>query len=283
MNKILVHDGKAHTDDFLASCVCLHKVKDSELFRLPFVQENQLNDKNCWILDFGRQFDCDLHNFDHHHIEEEICAFTMVLDYFYGAKYRKYMPQLRFIEIFDSYGPKKAAEFAKINTDSLDIIFSPISQAMLSLFSKVSGQVYGPLLSIMKQMGFEICEKIENTDFLLSILDNSNYFEYGKLKILDVTNCSLPQDFISQKNIRPDHLPTKIYCKIHEIEPDIILTIDSRQSGFRMVSHNLDVVKFTPCNKAYFTHNSGFLVGFKNLEDYRFILDNHTIRHESKR
>ena len=282
MNKILVHDGKAHTDDFLASCVCLHKVPNSSLFRLPFVTENQLLDKNCWVLDFGRNFDVDLHNFDHHQIEEEICSFTMVLDYFYGKKYRKYMPQLRFIEIFDSYGPKKAAEFAKLNIDDLDVVFSPISQSMLGLFSRISGEVADPLLTVMKKIGLEVCEQIENTDFLLSLLDNSNYFEYGKLKILDVTKCSLPEDIISQKNIRPDNLPTKIYSKIHGITPDIILTIDSRQFGFRMVSTNTDVVKFTSCEKAYFTHNSGFLTGFKKFEDYRYILDNHTIRHESK-
>jgi hypothetical protein len=283
MNEILVHDGKAHTDDFLASCVCLHKIPESKLFRLPFVQEDQLKDEKCWVLDFGRDFDTDLHNFDHHQIEEEICSFTMILDYFYGKKYRTYMPQLRFIEIFDSYGPKKAAEFAKINIDDLDVVFSPISQSVLGVFSRISGQVHDPLLTIMKQIGNEVCDQIENTEFLLSILDNSNYFEYEKVKILDVTKCSLPQDIISQKNIRPDCLPTKLYSKIKGIEPDIILTIDSRQSGFRMVSPNTDVIKFTHCEKAYFTHNSGFLVGFKNLEDYKFILDNYTIRHESKR
>jgi|694.fasta_scaffold52360_2 hypothetical protein len=283
MTKILVHDGKAHTDDFLGACVCLHKLPDSQLFRLHFVQESELKDPNCWVLDFGRDFDSDLHNFDHHQLEEEICSFTMVLDYFYGKSYRRIMPQLQFIEIFDSYGPKRAAEFAKINPDNLDIIFSPISNAILGLFSKISGQVSDPLLTIMKQIGKEICEQIENTELLLSVMDNSNYFERDKIKILDVTKCVLPQDIISQKEIRPDHLPTKLYSKINDIEPDIILTIDSRQNGFRMVSSNTDVIKFTHCDKAYFTHNSGFLVGFNNYEDYKFILDNFTIRHESKR
>ena len=283
METILVHDGGAHTDDFLASCVCLHKMPNAILRRLPFVPEEDLKNHNVWVLDFGRDFDPELHNFDHHQIEQEICSFTMVLDYFYGKKYRQYMPQLQFIEIFDSYGPKRAAEFAKINPDSFDILISPISQAILGLFSKFSGLVSDPLLTIMRQIGKEICDKIEDAEFLLSLMDNSNYFEFGKIKILDVTKCVLPQDIISQKNIRPDQLPTKTYSKIHDLEPDVILTIDSRQGGYRMVSSNTDVLKFTPCEQAYFTHNSGFLVGFRQYEDYKFILNNHTILHESKR
>lgn len=283
MKKIITHDGKAHTDDFLASCVCLHKIPNSFLERLRFPTNEDLKDENVWVLDFGREFDTDLHNFDHHQIEEEICSFTMVLDYFYGKKYRQYCPELRFVEIFDSYGPKKAAEFAGINPDNFDVLNSPISHAILEVFSEVSGTVRDPLLAIMKQIGSKICSKIENFDFLLSLLDNANYFEFGKIKILDVTKCTLPQDIVSQKQIRPDMLPTKLYSKIHGIEPDIILTIDCRQGGFRMVSANTDVIKFNHCEKASFTHNSGFLTAFKYYEDYKFILDEYTIRHESKR
>ena len=283
MTKIVVHDGKAHTDDFLASCVCLYKLPHSSLERVAYPTEDNLKNENVWVLDFGRQFDTELHNFDHHQIEEEICAFTMVLDYFYGKKYREYCPELRFIEIFDSYGPKKAAEFAGIKEDNFNVLFSPISQAMIEIFSEISGSVKDPLLSIMKEIGSKVCYRIENFEFLLSILDNSNYFEHRKIKILDVTKCTLPQDFVSQKQIRPDMLPTKLYSKIKGIEPDIILTIDGRQGGFRMVSVNTDAIKFNTCENAYFTHNSGFLIAFKNYEDYKFILEEYTLRHESKR
>lgn len=271
---ILVHDGKAHQDDFLAACVCHFKLNNSKVYRAKFSEEDLASPDN-WVLDQGRRFEPDLHNFDHHQLEEEICAFTMVLDYFYGKEYRKYLPQLRFVEIFDSYGPNKAAEFAKIPQESLDIIASPINSAMMRVFSRIEGEVCGSLLSVMWEMGKEICSQIEDTKNLLNSLEDSVFFELGKIKILDTTRCVVPE------GIKHDQLPTKTFCKIKNKEPDIVLTIDSRQKGYRMVSINTDVVRFRPTDKAYFTHNSGFLVGFQNYSDYEFILNN-SIIHESK-
>jgi len=73
-NKILVHDGKAHQDDFLAACVCIYKL-NAPAFREKFKEED-LKNPNCWVLDQGRSFDTTLNNFDHHQIKKEICAFT---------------------------------------------------------------------------------------------------------------------------------------------------------------------------------------------------------------
>jgi hypothetical protein len=274
--KILVHDGKAHQDDFLASCVCLFKLNSPLLFRQK-CDDFSLKDSNCWVLDQGRKFEPEFHNFDHHQLEEEICAFTMVLDYFYGKDYRKYMPQLRFVEIFDSYGPIKAAEFLGMSQDNLDLACSPIHSAMVGMFSKIEGEVMGPILSIMEEIGKEICTQIESTEVLLKILDDAKYIEYNKIRILDTTQCKVAD------GIKHDQLPTKIYSKINNLEPDVILTVDSRQNGYRMVSINTNVLKFKPNDLAYFTHNSGFLIGFKNLSDYEAVLLNCTELHESKK
>jgi hypothetical protein len=269
--RILAHNGKAHQDDFLAACVCCYKLDTTEVFRDAYKEED-LNDPNCWVLDQGRKFEPELHNFDHHQIEEEICAFTMVLDHFYGKKYREYMPQLRFVEIYDSYGPKKAAEFVEMKQDNLDVVLSPIHTSMMRVFSKIEGRVKDPMLSIMKEMGFEICSQIENTEMLLKALDEASYFEYKGINILDNSACVLPE------GIKHDVLPTKLYSKIKDIYPGVILTKDSRQEGYRMVSTNTDCLKFLPNPNSYFVHNSGFLVGFKKYEDYKIILENYADR-----
>ena len=67
------------------------------------------------------------------------------------------------------------------------------------------------------------------------------------------------------------------YCKDKKIEVDVVLTIDSRNlnGGYRMVSNNVDVIKFLPNEKSYFCHNSGFLIAFNDLDDYKQILVNH--------
>ena len=106
----------------------------------------------------------------------------------------------------------------------------------------------------------------------MNALAGALYFEYDDVKILDNVNCKLPEGF------KHDVLPTKLYSKIKDIYPEVILTKDSRQDGYRMVSTNTDCLKFLPNPHSYFVHNSGFLVGFKKYEDYMIILKNYTER-----
>lgn len=266
---IIVHGGRAHADDFLAACVCLHKL-DEPVFRQD-ASSAMLDDQKYWVLDQGRRFEPNLHNFDHHQIEEEVCAFTMVLDYFFGKDYRIFMPNLRFVEIFDSYGPERAAEFIGLKQEDLDKITSPIHTSLLRSFSRISGLVHEPFVSIMRSIGSEICDQIEGNKHMLETLtSDSRIIDYEGLLILDTTNCKPPKGYAHEQ------LPTKAWCKINNVDPIIILTIDSRQSGYRMVSINTKTLRFKPNEKCYFTHNSGFLCGFEKYSDYPYILSNYT-------
>lgn len=269
--KIVIHDGRAHADDFLAACVCRHRL-GFPVFRQA-CDDSMLGDSSVWVLDQGRRFEPLLHNFDHHQIEEEICAFTMVLDHFYGGGYREYMPNLRYVEIFDSYGPKKAAEFAGIKEDSLDLITSPIHTSLLKVFSGLEGEVREPFISLMGQIGKEICDQIEIKEELMAVLTNqATIFEYNGISVLDTTSCFVPE------GMGHDHLPTKMWCKKNNFNPEVILNVDSRGNGYRMVSINTNSLKFLPNEKSTFTHNSGFLTVFPDLMDYQTILSNHVVR-----
>jgi len=262
---IIVHDGRAHADDFLAACVCLYKL-DEPVYRQS-ASSAMLDDQKCWVLDQGRKFEPHLHNFDHHQIEEEICAFTMILDYFFGKDYRIFMPNLRFIEIFDSYGPERASEFVGIKQEDLEKVTSPIHVSLIRSFSKIEGLVQEPFASIMKFIGQEICEQIEGNKQMLSTLTNdSKTIEHQGILILDTTNCVPPNGF------KHEQLPTKAWSKMNNVDPVVILTRDSRQNGYRMVSINTKTLKFKPNDKCYFVHNSGFLCGFEKYDDYSEIL-----------
>lgn len=266
---IIVHSGKAHADDFLAACVCSYKL-NKPIFRRKFEQQD-LIDSDCWVLDQGDKFEPELHNFDHHHLKEEICAFTMVLDYFYSEDhYRIFMPSLRYIEIFDSFGSEKAAQFIGAKQEKLDIATSPIHTYILKSFSQIEGLVGEPFQSIMRMIGKEICDQIENNQEMMNILsDCASFFEYQGIKVLDTTKCEAPE------GIPHDMFPTKAWCKVQDIRPVIILTKDTRSSGYRMVSINTNTVKFEPNDKSYFTHASGFVCCFGNYSDYAYILTNH--------
>lgn len=269
--RIVVHDGRAHADDFLAACVCRHRL-GFPVYRQA-CDESMLEDPSVWILDQGRRFEPSLRNFDHHQINEETCSFTMVLDHFYGPSYREYMPNLRYVEIFDSYGPKRAAEFAGIREDSLDLVTSPIHTSLLKTFSKIEGEVKSPFVELMGQLGEEICHQIEIKEELIWILSNqATMFEYDGIRILDTTACMMPD------GMGHDHLPTKMWCKRNGLDPEVILNIDSRGNGYRMVSINTDSLRFVPNPKSTFTHNSGFLTVFADLMDYQSILSDYVLR-----
>lgn len=260
---IVVHRGRAHVDDFLASCVCVHKT-GMPLFRMD-ADQKMMDDPSCWILDQGLRFEPELHNFDHHHLNEKICSLTMLLDYFYDPSYRSHMPQLAYIEIHDSVGSSKAAKFAGISYDGLEVASSLVQHLVLKSFSGMEGRVDDPMLSLMSSMGGELCGRIEELPFLLGQLDASaKILNFSGLKVLDVTKC-----FSNE----PDRLPTKSWCEQRGISPSVILTKDSRKAGhYRMVSVNKSV-RFRPNPLCEYTHPSGFLTVFENLEDWTKILN----------
>jgi hypothetical protein len=188
----------------------------------------------------------------------------MVLDYFYDPSYRLHMPQLAYIEIYDSVGSSKAAKFAGISYNGLEIASSLIQHLLLKSFSRIEGRVDNSTYSLMSSMGGELCGRIEELPFLLSELDtNAKILDFLGLKILDVTNCYSEE---------PDKLPTKSWCEKNGISPSIILTKDSRKTGqYRMVSTDKSV-QFQSNPICEYTHPSGFLTAFKRLEDWEKIV-----------
>jgi len=263
---IVVHDGRAHADDFLAACVCRHRLALS-VFRSK-CDEAMLADPSVWVLDQGRRHEPELHNFDHHQLEEESCAFTMVLDHFYGRGYRDSWPALRYVEIFDSHGPKKAASFAGVPEESMEVTLSPIHSGITGAFSRIEGEVPDFFLKVMEMVGREICSRIESEGVLFESLDRGHrLFDHGSTRVLDVCSCSPPEGFSHES------LPTKQWSKARGHEPEVILTRDPRQGGFRMVSINTDSIRFPPHPKAYFTHASGFLTAFREYDDHLEILE----------
>jgi hypothetical protein len=269
---IVVHGGRAHADDFLAACVCHYRL-GLPVMRAGFTEE-MLRGPEFWVLDQGRRFEPELHNFDHHQLELEICSFTMVLDHFYGGEYRKRMPSLRFLEIFDSYGPSRAAAFAGTTQESLEITTSPVHTALIGAFSREEGLVGGAMIEIMLSMGREICKQIEDLDSLFKAISiGHGLLDICGLEVLDVTRCVPPPGH------RHDQLPTKLWCKSEGLSPVVVLTKDTRTEGaYRMVSINTESARFLPNPKSHFTHASGFLTSFMNYGDHVEILERYTAR-----
>ena len=270
--RIIVHDGQAHADDFLAACVCHYKT-GAPVIRAPASSE-MLDDPQVWVLDQGGAFDPNLHNFDHHQIQQEICSLTMVLDYFFGPGYRNSVRGLRFLEIMDSYGSKRAADFAGVSQESLEIISSPIHSAILKAFSRADGFVGDSMMEIMWSVGRELCNQITDSQKLFDALtEGYAIMECSGIKVLDVSRCVPPSGYDH------DSLPTKAWCRDKGVKPEVILTKDSRHKGsYRMVSINTESLRFLSNGRSSFTHASGLLTSFDNYNDHQEILAKHVVR-----
>lgn len=263
MGRIVVHPGRAHVDDFLASCVCVHKT-GLPLYRLV-VESYMLEDPSCWVLDQGFRFEPELLNFDHHQTGEAICSLTMVLDHLYGVSYRDHLPQFSYIEIHDSQGSSKAAKFAGLSYDVMEVAGSLVQHFVLKAFSRIEGEVADPFYSILREVGSELCSRIETVSALALELDRSSRLvEVDGLKVLDVTGCETDE---------PDQLPTKSWCNKNNLSPSVILTRDARVPGsYRLVSVDKSRVVFPKNPLCSFVHASGFLAVFERLEDWESIL-----------
>lgn len=265
MNAIVVHGGRAHADDFLAACVCLIRT-GLPVFRMPCTEE-MLGDSDCWVLDQGFRHEPELRNFDHHQTDAEVCSLTLVMDYFYGDSYREYFPGMRYMEILDSHGPRRAAEYAGASEDSIKTVASPIHSAVLSAFSDLEGDVKGGMIDLMGMIGSDICNKVESKDALIDCIDQGHRIRSVRgLEVLDVCGCVPPAGFSHSD------LPTKLWCKTKDKSPAVILTVDTRFGGYRMVSINTESVRFSPHESSYFTHASGFMVAFREYGDHERIL-----------
>lgn len=237
------------------------------VFRLPF-NEIMLGDPECWVLDQGFRHEPELRNFDHHQTDAEVCSLTLVMDHFYGDSYREFFPGMRYMEILDSHGAKRAAEYAGASEEAIRIVASPIHSAVLSAFSEIEGEVTGGIIEMMELIGSDICGKVESKDVLMSCIDKGHRIHRVRdLEILDVCGCVPPEGFSHSD------LPTKLWCRSKDRTPSIVLTLDTRGGGFRMVSVNRDSVSFVPNPKCYYTHASGFLVSFKEYDDFVGIIE----------
>ena len=250
-------------DDFLASCVCVHRT-GLPLYRIV-AEPAMLDDPSCWVLDQGFRFEPELHNFDHHQTGDAICSLTMVLDHFYGGSYRDHIPQFSYVEIHDSQGSSKAAKFAGLSLEGLEVAGSLVQHFVLKAFSRIEGEVADPFYSVLREVGSELCSRIETVSALSLELDRSaRIVEKDGLKVLDVTACETDE---------PDQLPTKSWCRKNNLSPAAILTKDARIPGsYRLVGVDRSKITFGESHLCSFVHASGFLAVFERLEDWESIL-----------
>ncbi len=162
MNKIIVHPGTAHKDDFMAVSVLLATLDEADVFRREPTTED-LADLSTYVVDIGLEYDPRKNNFDHHQDQSLPCAFHLImkhLGYHEGAV--EVFGWYPFMSMIDVQGPHRTAEHLGVEASVLFSSSSPIDGYILSKFSRVKSlrkddMFYG----LMKEMGQEFIAMID--------------------------------------------------------------------------------------------------------------------------
>lgn len=254
--KIVTHNSRAHLDDFLACCILVYQTR-YDIERKSFPTDEDLLDPEIFVVDFGKQYNPILKNFDHHQITGgSVCAFTQILEY-YNIRDYKALPWIKFVEEYDHNGPVNAMKL--VGGGSMDMIFSPIQETLIKEFSNekcIEG--FSVLSKLMNAIGKTIFEEYDNYYSTLNELSNSvKVLEIEGFTVIDYTNCNINNDSsaIALKHFENDH------------NIEIILNKNERGSAkLRMIRRSSNVnfnlaKEVKECNIS-FIHQSGFLITF---------------------
>jgi hypothetical protein len=162
MNKIIVHPGSAHRDDFMAVSILLATLEEAEVFRRDPTSED-LADPATYVVDVGMQYDPEMNNFDHHQDSSLPCAFHLVMEHFgYHEDALVVYGWYPLMSMMDVKGPHKTAEYFGVDASLLLASSSPIDGYILSRFSRVKSLGQDDLIyKFMKEMGRDLLALIE--------------------------------------------------------------------------------------------------------------------------
>lgn len=194
--KIVTHFGKAHRDEFLACCVILF----SEYRRghLCFIERriashSDVNSPETWVVDTGTAYEPEKLNFDHHHIQTEMCALDMVLlhvlgEHVYG-NYRAVSPWLKNTAIQDNGGAKVASDKLGLDLGTYMSTRSPIEKFVLDRFAETMViHCESHLALLMRDIGRMIVTAAEhlNDELPNMINDTPSPVDHHGIRVWDI-------------------------------------------------------------------------------------------------
>jgi len=235
VKKIITHSGPAHSDEFLAVSLLLHKYPDAVVIRVPdFTGEPEEGEI---VVDVGKRYDGRIF-FDHHQDEDLPSSFILVLRDFFGIDSENLPTDFRYIDLRDRFGAYVAKKVLNMDEDR-----GLVERAMLKYFSTITLlSPEHPLHYIMRCVG----------ESVLALLDDFLFAKNG-VKLFPT---SLGYVVFSPKPLNLTYIR-----EAHADKHIIGAVMPSRDGGTMLIQANEG--KFIPKATSYpktFVHNSGFAV-----------------------
>jgi len=262
--KIIIHNGKAHLDELLASALlCLHKEGlPSEIIRMDSRDAAELVrsekfDINTWIIDCGLVHDSSKNLFDHHQDRELPSAASLVFnEYFSHLGESELAVFTELVSRVDTKGPMSLDDYDDINESGMYFTFT--QKLLLKQFEQNPLMVVSLYYEGIKdKLLFEkarnkALEWLHSKDnILIETIDNIKVMTYLNKPEEDMIPAlrSADSKIIDEENI------SAVYS-YDDKDPSSRILFRTR-TGHEL----LDFTKATP-QKTLFCHQGGFLLKF---------------------
>jgi hypothetical protein len=268
IKKIVTHREPRHADDFIAVSLLKMSYPNAiiETVHPQLVPSEYFLDKEVCLVDVGGRYEPELFNFDHHQDLNISCSLILVLKHMYGLSLISRV--LRFIDIADRYGVKKASEDVGVPLDSEE---DRMRKEILLIDVGKHGSEVGVVLwdnLLIDDYSLWI-RKVYTELEARGLLDEPRRkLQEEELKFLDKVNRAVFLDYrgvkvcISDESFAPYH-----YRLFQEYGVDLLIERNSMERG------HTSVIKNTSSKKAYvidvsnvfevyprvFLHKGGFI------------------------
>ncbi len=244
---IITHPGSAHFDDVTAVGLILAVYADKE-FRIERREpsEDELDNPEIWIVDVGDRYEPEKRNFDHHQALGCPASFILVSRYLGLEETLSVIPWWNFKDEEDRFGPVKAS--AKYGAGDDLINKNPMETWLVDSFAE-SPEAYLPLVKDYGGYVIKLARLLKTqVDFWKSC---------PRVQIAGLTA------IIGETR---ESAGLEEFRRLVKDPPDIIVSLDRRDDGWRLFRYDGTSVDFTRIAdrpEVSFAHKSGFLAKTK--------------------
>lgn len=264
--RIVTHGGRAHADDFIATCLVL-AAYPAGIFAAVFRRDptpEELASVHSVVLDIGGQCDPDAMNYDHHQMAAGggICSITLVMEHVLCwclDTARDVFPWLAFKESVDTTGPDKTGEKYSISRESMLACLSPIETQMVRAFGDMSEITPDHWLwHAMRTIGSGLISYYNDIAERIALLD-----KHTVLRL--VGQDTVVADFTAAGVLKNTTMGVETYLEQVQPGTHVTVTFDERTSAhlslFRRhnAAEKVDFRKIVGQPGVHFVHNTGFV------------------------
>lgn len=241
--KIITHPGSAHFDEVTAVSLILAVSGDADFTierREP--AEDELDNPEMWVVDIGDRYEPEKRNFDHHQSLECPASFILVARYLGLEEMLSAMPWWNFKNEVDRFGPTRAS----VKYDAGDDLVNrnPVEDWLTAGFAASPREA----IPVLRNFGRYLIDSARLLSHQIEVWKSG-----ARLDIKGVPA------IISETR---DSAGLEEFRRIVADPPDIVISLDRRDDGWRLFRYEGTMVDFTLISgepEVAFVHKTGFL------------------------